>query len=239
MSNPTIRFFVKTFTNALYANRFLDGLLYMNSIDYFVRQEESDSTGRGDCHESTCTWLQPDKIQIEIFGIPIDSGDLAGPVSMQLDRHLGQNIFCMHASYIGGNAPSEFATTNAFEQHLKIPQQNISLGQHSVVITNVREFLSRVKAAATEKNVSLRGRLVDYYDPTTFHGHFADEDAPFNKQMHFSHQREYRLLVSRRENDASPYSLNIGNLRDIAHMSSIEEFNAAIKVSPIINHPLA
>lgn len=239
MSKPVICFLVKTFSEPSHAEQFFDGLLYMNSLDYFVRLEESDSTGRGDRHEGIGAWLQPNEIQIEINGIRIDSADLAGPVSIQPNRHLAKNVFCMHTSYVGGNAPSEFATPHEFEQHLKIPQQNISLGQHSAVITNVREFLQRVKTAASEQNVALRGHLVNYYDSTTFHGHFAEEDAPFNKQMRFAHQREYRLVVSRRENDVSPYSLNIGNLRGIAHMVSIEALNDGIKISPLANHPLA
>lgn len=234
-----IYFFVKTFSESSHAEQFLDGLLYMNSLTYFAKLEESDSSGRGDQYEGIGAWLQPHEIQIEINGTPIPSVDLAGPIAIRPTRHLAKNVFCMHASYVGGNAPSIFETTDKFEEHLKIPQQNISLGQHSVVITNVNEFLHRVKATASEQNVALRANLVSYYDPTTFNGHFAEEDAPFNKQMKFAHQREYRLVVSTRKNDVSTYSLNIGNLRDIAYMISLATLNDSIKISHLTNHPLA
>ena len=145
----------------------------------------------------------------------------------------------MHASYVGGNAPSGFATTVEFEQALKIPQKNISLGQHSAVVTNVKEFLQRVKAAAGKQNVALRGELVNYYDPITFHGHFEEEDIPFSKQIRFAHQREYRLVANRQDSDASQYKLDIGSLRDITHMISIETLNASIKISPIASSPQA
>lgn len=233
MSKSVIYYFVKTFSEPSHADQFLDGLLYMNSLDYFVRLEECENTGRGDRHEGVSAWLQPNEIQLEINGIRIESEDLAGPVFLQPNRHLAQSIFCMHAGYVGGNTPSEFATTVEFEQAVKIPQKNISLGQYSAVITNVKEFLQRVKAAAGKQNVALRGQLVNYYDPTIFHGHFAEEDTPFRKQIRFAHQREYRLVANRQDSDASPYSLDIGSLRDIAHMISIETLNANIKIAPL------
>lgn len=211
----------------------------MKPLDYFVRLEDSDSSGRGDRHEALSDWLQPNKIKLELNGFQINSTDLAGPVFIRSNQHLAQNVFCMRASYVGGNAPSTFATTDAFEQHLKIPQQNISLGQYSAVITNVKEFFQRIKTAANEQSLALRGRLVNYYDPASFHGNFTEEDAPFNKQIQFAHQREYRLVLSRHKNIVSPYSLNIGDLRDIAHLVPIESLNEGIKISPLAKHPLA
>lgn len=237
MSKPIIYFFVKTFSEPSHADKFLDGLLYMNPMDYFVRLDECESIGRGDRHEGVSAWLQPNEIQLEINGIRIDSADLAGPVSLQSHRHLAENIFCMHAGYVGGNAPSEFATTVEFEQAVKIPLQNISLGQCSAVITNVKEFLQRVKIAAGRQNVALRGQLVNYYDPTTFCGLIAEEVTPFSKQIRFAYQREYRLVANRQYSDPSPYTLDIGSLRDIAHMISIETLNANIKISSLASWP--
>lgn len=233
MGTPIIYFLVKTFDEKSYRDQFLDGLLYMNSLDYFVNLEKGDYTGRGDRHEGVEAWLQPSKIQIEINGIKICSEDLAGPVSIQPTRYLAKNVFCMNAGYIGGDLPSEFATTKAFEEVLKIHPQNISLGQHTVVITNVKEFLRRVKAAAEEQNVALRGGLVDYYNPISFHGQFAENDVPFKKQLRFAHQREYRFVIDRQPGKVEPYSLLIGDLRDIAHVISVEDLNNGIKISAI------
>jgi hypothetical protein len=237
MSKQIIYFFVKTFSEPSHAEQFLDGLLYMNSLNYFVKLEESESAGRVDRHEGVSAWLQPNEIQLEINGIHIDREDLAGPVFLQMNRHLVKSIFCMHAGYIGGNTPSEFATTVEFEQAIKIPQKNISLGQYSAVITNVKEFLQRVTVAADKQNIAVRGQLVNYYDPTTFHGHFAEEDTPFSKQIQFAYQLEFRLVANRQDSDASPYTLDIGSLRDIAQMISIETLNANIKISSFASSP--
>lgn len=232
MSNPRIYFFVKTFKKQEYAAQFLDGLLHMNTLGYFVKLEEGDNSGRGDRYEGVAAWLQPNEIQLQFNGVLINSPDLAGPVSIQMQKHLVKNVFCMHASYIGGNIPSEFESTEKFEEALKIPQENISLGQISVAITNVEEFFNRVKAAAKKQNVALASRLVNYYDPNVFHGHFSEEEAPFNKQIKFFPQREYRIVINRQNTEISTYELNVGNLRDIASEVSIEAINSGIKISP-------
>lgn len=99
MSNLRIYFFVKTFEKQEYADQFLDGLLYMNTLDYFVRLEEDEDSGRGDRYEGVDSWLQPNEIQIEVNGVVLNSADLAGPVSIQMHHHLVKNVFCMHASY--------------------------------------------------------------------------------------------------------------------------------------------
>lgn len=233
MNKLTIYFFVKTFENASYASQFLDGLLYMNTLDYFVKLETSDSTGRGDRHEGLGAWLQPKEISFEINGMQIPSADLSAPVSIRQNQQLSKNIFCLHAGYVGGDIRSRFNTREAFENQLKISEKNVSLGMQSIVVTNVEEFILRVKAAAAAMNDSLVGRTVSYYDPNTFHGVIAEEDAPFYKQRRFEHQREYRLAINRNNQEMTAYQLNVGSLRDIAHEISIKELNESIKIAPI------
>lgn len=230
MSKPTFYFLVKTFSEQFHRDQFLDGILYLNPLDYFVKLEAENSTGRGDFHEGITAWLQPEKIKIELNGFQLSSADLAAPVSLRPTRNLVKNVFCMHAGYIGGNLPSEFATTDEFELALRIPSQNLSLGMHTIVVTNVKDFLQRVKTAAIKNHVTLRGGLVEYYDPATFHGHFPEHQAPFKKQNQFAHQREYRLVLDRQADEGSPYVLNVGNLRDIAHVISIDSLNTSIKI---------
>lgn len=233
MDKLTIYFFVKTFENASYASQFLSGLLYMNTLDYFVKLEANDSTDRGDRHEGLNAWLQPKDIEIEISGFQIPSADLAAPVSIRSNHQLSKNIFCLHASYVGGKARSKFHTNEEFENQLKIPEKNVSLGMQSIVITNVEEFIFRVKKAAALMNDSLVGRIVNYYDPDTSLDVIAEEDAPFNKQIRFEHQREYRLVIDRENQEMMAYQLNVGSLRDIAHEISIKELNESIKTAPI------
>jgi hypothetical protein len=231
MNKPTIYFFVKTFENSSYAEQFLGGTLFMKSLDYFVKLEDHDHTGRGDRHEGISAWLQPNEIQIEINGIQIKGTDTAAPVICRFNENLTKNIFCIHAAYLDGKSSSKFETLEELEQALKIPQENIALGMYSVIITNVELFIQRIKVAAARENVSLTGRLVNYYEPASFHGQFSAEDAPFYKQVRFSHQREYRLVVTRSENDNADYSLKIvEGLRDIAHVISIDDLNQSIKI---------
>jgi len=69
MSKPVVFFFVKTFSEQSFCDQFLDGALYMNSLDYFVNLEQSDDKGRGDHHEGIEAWLQPNETQIQFNGI--------------------------------------------------------------------------------------------------------------------------------------------------------------------------
>ncbi|MFZ3193994.1 MAG: hypothetical protein WA154_12415, partial [Moraxellaceae bacterium] len=195
MSQPRIYCFLKTFSENQHAQQFLDGSLYMNSLDYFIQLEDGDGSDRGDQHEAVSCWLQPQDIDIELNGMKINSADLAAPVFIRYDSQLKKRIFCMHASHVGGDAPAIFETPEDFEEQLKIPTKNISLGQYSVLITDVKEFLDRVKVAAVQKNFSLQAGLVRYYDSGVSHENFSENTITFRKQSRFSHQREYRITL--------------------------------------------
>lgn len=226
-----IYFFVKTFTEPDHAEQFLDGTLYMRPLEYFVNLEERNNSyaGRADPLEGMQAHLQPSNIQVMINGIEIPSADLVAPVVIR--QNLTQNIFCLHASHV--DETQKFSTLNEFESHLRIPEENIFLGQYSVIITDVEEFFNRIKTAVITQNISMRRGLVKYqdYDPSTFHGYFSKENALFEKHNRFSHQREYRIAIDRNSQEASLFILNIGKLRDIAHLISLPVLNKTIKVS--------
>jgi len=234
-NNKTIIYFlVKTFTETCHAKAFLDGTLFMNSLSYFATLDEPTKAIRSDRHEGTVAWFQPEQIQLKINDIQIPGTDLAAPLSIKLHHHFNKNIFCMHASYIGGAAPYEFPTTSAFEEQLKIPEDNIKFGMQSVIITNPEIFLNKVKQAVIENKFGMQARLVDYYDPATFHGHFKDDEAVFKKHLSFAYQREYRIAVDSNNNSHSPLVLEIGNIRDIAKIIPIATINSSIKIEACV-----
>jgi hypothetical protein len=84
---------------------------------------------------------------------------------------------------------------SAFENHLKIPEENIELGQYSILITNVKALVDRIKSVVNMNNFKMQARLMEYYDPTVFHGVFKEEEAVLKKHLRFSHQREYRIAI--------------------------------------------
>lgn len=222
--NSIIYYFLKTFAKESYAENFLNGSIFMKPLGYFTTLEASDASGRGDRHEGISAWIQPNMVNIQIGGIKIRSDDITTPVACRHNLQLVKNVFCMHAAYI-----SDLASLDV----LKIPPENISLGQHSVFIKDGKEFLNRVKNAVLDKNLSMRCGLVNYYDPAIAHCQFSDDDAPFNKQQKFSYQREYRIVIEKIDSLPCDFTLDIGCIRDIALPMSIDEINSSIRVNQL------
>jgi hypothetical protein len=230
MKNKRIIFFVKTFEKEEHANDFLGGTLYMNNLNYFKSLEDKGD-GRHDKYEGATAWFPPQKIiNIDINGVKINSSDLDDPVVIHKHSLLAKHVFCLHAGCVDG---AKQCTTAAFEKQLRIHPKNISLGQVSVVITDVNNFLEKVKNAVILQNMKMRRRLVEYYDPNKINGIFPDENAAFQKRKCFSHQKEFRLLIESNLNNLNPLKLPIGSIREISTIMSIEDLNKGLKVNPL------
>lgn len=234
MNSIIYYYFLKTFAKESYAENFLNGSIFMKPLEYFTTLDASDESGRGDRHEGISAWLQPNMVNIKIGGIKICSDDLTAPVVCRHKLQLAKNVLCMHAAYISDSAPLDLLRTTDSGNQLRIPSENISLGQHSVFIKDGEEFLNRVKNAVLDKNLSMRCGLVNYYDPAIAHSQFNDDDAPFNKQQKFSYQREYRIVIEKSDSVPCDFTLEIGCIRDIALPMSIDEINSSIRVNQLI-----
>jgi hypothetical protein len=103
MTARTIWYLIKLFTAERYANQFMAGELYLNTLSYFKEaEEECTDDGRLDPTEAVAMWLQPDDIFMKLTapGIretEITSKDLAAPISASFDYHNHVNIFCLYA----------------------------------------------------------------------------------------------------------------------------------------------
>jgi hypothetical protein len=83
MSAPIIWYLIKFFTEERYAEQFMTGGLYLNTLEYFKKVETENSDGRIDSTEAVAAWLQPDDLKIklnipEIGDCEITKKDLAG-----------------------------------------------------------------------------------------------------------------------------------------------------------------
>uniref|UniRef100_B3EJU9 Uncharacterized protein n=1 Tax=Chlorobium phaeobacteroides (strain BS1) TaxID=331678 RepID=B3EJU9_CHLPB len=91
----------------------------------------------------------------------------------------------------------------------------LGFGEYAVVVTDVGEFVTRVKQAAIEKGYKHFRSLVKYVD-------FSQDDfevGPFVKDQAYAHQNELRIAVHTGENSGSAIQLKIGCLQDIAVMA--------------------
>jgi hypothetical protein len=224
---PMVWYFVKFFEQESYADAFMAGSLYLNTLAYFKRLESS-TDGRMDSTEALAMWLQPDDlvIDIQVPGIGsahITKTDLAAPVSVAYSHHDFLHILCLYAVYADGFECGEggkiyCAPDQADEvrRQLTIDEQCLNFGKFAV-ITSAGLFINQIRAALNKQGYRGYGKLVEYYDDATFHGTISAKDAPFRKQKRFGYQREFRICVEPRMQSAGPLSISIGSL---AHFSA-------------------
>ena len=221
----TILLFVKFVSSEEHAESLVRGTLHAKRLAHFKKLEESEELGRRDPHEGTTSWMQPGSVRLEINGWNL-TPDLAGPVQIQprdLD-HL--NVFCMHAIHTDTTPPKGTVTSvDDVKRRLLVPERCLELGEHAVVVTDVREFMRRFDTAIDRERYRACAHLVRYYDPSTFHGHFDGIDAVFRKRIEHGYQREYRLAIDTRRPGNDPLDMAIGDICDITLRMRSEDLN--------------
>lgn len=227
---------IKVCAQEVFRERFLDGHLYMNSLGYFRRYEEGASANIADQHEGTSMLLQPGQFTMTISGDGIPGGqftfpaeDLAGPAVIHHSKYDLLNVFCVYAVHEGGHT---FVSDTDFERFVDSQMMKSEVGElggYAAVVSDSKVFHERVVHAIREEGFRGVAGLVDYYDPSTFHGVFDDEQAVLKKRITYSHQREYRYALDRGVGVEDPYTLEVGSLRDIAIGCRTSEVNGLIR----------
>jgi hypothetical protein len=227
--------FVKFFEKEKYADDFISGKLFCNTLRYF-RDLEEKSDGRGDSYEGATALIQP-KGKIVKF-TPVDGGnpfelreeDFSGPILVHTDENLSHRIFCMYAIYIDDSF-AEFSDEEVSDEEvakriasvnnkMKLHEECFNMGRHAVWIYDVEPFVKALEACENANRIKVRKGLVKYYDGTSFDGDFKEDEAIFHKQEKFSHQKEYRLAF--KPFSDSPF-LEIGSMENYAKKMSADE----------------
>lgn len=224
----TIFFFVKVFDSQKYVEDFIKGNLFANRLSYFKKFEEDEGANRGDKHEGVVSWHQPDQIRLEINGRVIT--DLAGPVMTQMNWHNHLNVFCIYAAHSGDFEGISEEILDAFKEQVAIPEDCQKLGKYAVIVTNVSVFLERVKKAVNAKNYCLNAGLVEYYDPSSFHGSFSEVESIFRKRDEYKHQKEYRFAFDTCIEGDNPLILSIGDISDITMQCEVSDINICLEI---------
>lgn len=206
-----------------YANSFLDGNLYCNTVRYFRDHGYDEFEG--------AAFLHPDTVRFGSHTIPKE--DLAGPVVVKLDRVADLNIFCMF-SWTVPTVGNDRILIDLESQLGSIESCITDFGPYTVVVKNTTEFLRRVDRAVTQCGsgflLSMRG-VVRYFDPDTHQTDFANElKIPLFKQKRFAYQKEYRFVLQTGRQTAGPLVLTIGDIRDIAFCMKTEDVYASVNI---------
>ena len=233
-----IFFLAKFFEKKEYADDFLQGKLFLNSLSYFKEIEGED--GRGDEDEGAIVMPFDDDLIFtltatnpetgEVSEVRITKDDLAAPVSIHPRWYDHINLLCMYACHTGDFQSISEDNINDFKKQLEIPEECVRLGEHAIIITNTQEFFRRIRVAAEQAGYGIFGELVKYYDPdvgtpTTR----SDLETVFHKRKEYEYQSEFRIAVDANVGEPIPLCLSIGDISDIAFLMRTSEINQQMK----------
>lgn len=236
---------IKVFDKEKYADAFIQkGEMFCRTLGDFKKIE--DDGVRGDAYEGVTDWHQPDQISLTIsykdedgveHSLPIEG--LAGPVVMQNTGYDRLNLYCTYAV----KAPEFEESYETEEERIRIvekinsmlkdfstlSEEVLSLGEFSVVVYQVEDFIDRVKQAVKSQNFACWNGAIKYYDPDTFHGSFKELEAVFRKRNIYAHQNEYRFAFGSHEPEGAK-TINVGSLNGIAFKIPTKEINDKVQI---------
>jgi hypothetical protein len=206
--------FIKFFQREEYADAFVSGSLYLNTLKYFKDLESASGDGRADPTEAVSMWLQPHDVEMTITApgfedIRIDKTDLAAPVSFSHAAYERMHLLCLYA--IHSDESSTVKEASEWRRPIDVDRRCLDFGRFTVMVA-AKPFLERVRSALPPLGYQARGKLVRYYDDASFHGEIPAADVPFMKQKRFGYQREFRLCVYPKEPTERALTIDIGAL---------------------------
>ncbi len=209
-----------------YANEFLEGDLYCNSLDFFWK---NGFEGQSDIYEGLSANINLDSIK-HIFPEEIRS-HLIQDIGIQAVGYASCNVLCM-------------TKIDAFPFYgktiINMPSKMSEFGAQAIVITDFSEFMHRVEVGIRRlgfkyvcgdvvyHHPSENGKKTEHKSRITWKSMKAvtleQLDNPavltirdsFDKHSKYTNQNEWRISIFRGTDDASPFTLKIGNISDIA-----------------------
>lgn len=213
--------FIKFFESEEWADQFLAGRLYLNTLGYFKGLESAATADRGDPTEAVSIWLQPHDVVMTLRIPPLNvetvitEKDLAKPVQVSTTYHEQLHLLCLYAVHTDNPVIGEDGKIRNFatmQEQLHIDPRCFDMGKFAVVVASPALFLERLFAKMRDLGLAATGRLVNYYDDASFSGEIASSDIEFSKQKRFSYQREWRLRVNSNTANPGPITLDVGAL---------------------------
>lgn len=230
----TIYAFVKIFEKQEYAEDFMDGRLFMNTIRHFQRYKDKSGELRGDPYEGIIAMYQPSKFtQIRVDNIVIPSNEIATPVVVHGNELLNKNAFCIYSLNSRDLDANPMMSLHEFKQTIEIHDSCYGFGPYCVVVNNAEIFISKVSNGIKQAGYAGSLCLVDYFDENSFHGVLPPERHGYQKRSFFKYQQEYRVLIDTRRAEPKELILDVGSLRDITSLVSTDQFNSLLEIKSL------
>jgi hypothetical protein len=181
-----------------------EGHVYMNTVSYFARLE--DSSVRHDADEGTASWRQAQGATFRVLrGDEWRTlGTLRDTIRLRGDALLAANLYCLHG-----------LTRVHCEQDFRL--NLLGFGESYVLFLDADEFFRRLQLAANAAGHKVEWHPVEYVDRGTYNGPMG----LFRKFSEYAAQREVRVGLS--PGCPGPLSLRLGNLADIAIMGRSDD----------------
>jgi len=184
------------------------GEVFLNHVGYFTKLENDQE--RGDVNEGV-TRLWP--LSNGTMSIKDENGVLkqvatftSGTARERSQNLENANLFCLFHLRVAINQDLQLAD-------LISEKSWTGFGDTAVIINEPNEFLNRLTTAAKSKGFEVTKNFITYKDLSNHNG-LLD---PFIKDEQYSHQQEFRVLLSKTPAKTTPESitLELGDLSDI------------------------
>lgn len=178
------------------------GKVYCNTLQHFTVTEENYD-GRRDEDENVFSFKF---LENAIFTITpsnkVDYHQFTAKNIHLKERILSPvgNLFCLYLLNVYDFPKGE---------EISVDNRCKEFGNHLLVISDVREFMKRIKTKLEELNYGFKAQLVTYKNFQKYSG----GKSWFEKDLAFDYQKEYRILITTPLSEA--LILDIGNIEDI------------------------
>jgi len=200
------------FGAAHHIEQFAHGLLYMNTLKYFVELETGSP--RKDSDEGTSHLWRGNgaMLQVELEGRFMPVGEIR-EVRSRPNALQTVNVFCMYA--LRESSSDRF-----------VDPRNSAFGDTFAILTDFDEFMKRVRTAVPGLGSAqeLQYGLVTYVDTATYEGPVGI----FTKGSDFSFQSEFRIGLL--PGTGAPLRLHVGDLCDIVVFGRLSDLNDRLRV---------
>lgn len=214
------------FIQKQYLNDFLNGSLFMNNGEYFNEMEKEHGKGIGDKNDSNYVFSKNTEIILKYenkeIKIPCDNPLL----KLGYEKFPMFCMFCLddrniNKSYIENNELHQIYHLD-LDIKSKIKNDFNSYDYMAVIILDNAKFCNRIKLSIEENQYEYAMDIINYVDYDKDKYSIKEFNPSYFKENLFSHQQEWRLQIQ--ENLKCPYVLNIGEIKDIVKILTLDEF---------------